>query len=343
MTPGIEQDSGLQTQRTTSPCESFVIGIDLGGTSVKLGLLRDDRLVARDQVSTGECESPADAFRHARSFAVESLRNCDASLDDLRAVGLAMAGVIDEATATLMETANLHSWHGIGFLNELAGVFKKPVAVINDANAAALGESVYGTHRTGSLTLLTLGTGVGGGIIVGGRPVNGSHGCGGEIGHVTLDHGDQARMCGCGRPGHLEAYVGAAGIVQTAIELTRQGDLSTDLTSETLTPHTIAEAAEVGDPVAIETIRRTGIHLGRAIAMLAHIADPDVVLLGGAVSFGGHRTEAGRCFLKTVQDETIRSSLVQIGSKLKIDFATLGNDAGMLGAAHQARLVGQTV
>lgn len=316
------------------------MGIDLGGTSVKLGLLRGDELIAREQISTANCEEPSDAFRQAREFATAMLREHGASFEDLESVGLAMAGVIDEATATLMETANLHSWHGIGFHQELARVFEKPVAVINDANAAALGESSFGQHRTDSLSFLTLGTGIGGGIIVGGRPINGSHGCGGEIGHVTIDHAADARLCGCGRIGHLEAYAGAAGIVQTALELIDAGQASTHLGQiESLTPALIAQAAEVGDQVAIETVKRTAVHLGRAIAMLTHIADPSVVLLGGAVTFGGHQTETGKTFLKTIHDEAVRLSLVQTGSTLKIDFATLGNDAGMLGAARHARQI----
>lgn len=320
------------------------MGIDLGGTSVKMGLLRHGKLIARSQISTGQCEAPADAFRQAKQFAIDALKSCDATLEHLHSVGLAMAGVIDEQTATLMETANLHSWHGIGFHGELAKVFEKPVAVINDANAAALGESMFGKHRSESLTLLTLGTGVGGGIIVGGRPVNGSHGCGGEIGHVTIDHSEDARMCGCGRPGHLEAYVGAAGIVQTATELLRSSrDPSPMADADPLTPHKIALAAEQGDPIAIETIRQTGVHLGRAIAMLLHISDPDVVLLGGAVTFGGQTNSGGRLFLETIRNEAVRLSLVQTGSALKIDYAMLGNDAGMLGAAHHARILSEAV
>lgn len=320
--------------------KSFVMGIDLGGTSVKLGLLHGDDLFARGQISTANCDEPSDAFRQAREFAIESLRDYGASFDQLESVGLAMAGVIDEATATLMETANLHSWHGIGFHQELARVFEKPVAVINDANAAALGESSFGEHRTDSLSFLTLGTGIGGGIIVGGRPINGSHGCGGEIGHVTIEHGADARQCGCGRRGHLEAYAGAAGIVQTAIDQLGDADVKSSLRAvESLTPETIADAAEDGDTIAQETVRRTGVYLGRAIAMLAHIADPSVVLLGGAVSFGGNQTQTGRNFLKTIYDEMVRLSLVQTGSTLKIDFASLGNDAGMLGAAWHARQI----
>ncbi|MCA9135350.1 MAG: ROK family protein [Planctomycetales bacterium] len=326
------------SSRPQTRSDSFVMGIDLGGTSIKLGLLRGDELIAREQISTANCNEPSDAFRQAREFATQTLSANGASFDDLEAVGLAMAGVIDEATATLMETANLQSWHGIGFHQELARVFEKPVAVINDANAAALGESSYGEHRTDSLSFLTLGTGIGGGIIVGGRAINGSHGCGGEIGHVTIEHGPDARSCGCGRFGHLEAYAGAAGIVQTATELLDQTDQPSALRDfDTLTPESISIAADNGDEIAIETIRRTAVHLGRAIAMLSHIADPSVVLLGGAVTFGGNQSKTGRAFLKTIHEEAVRLSLVQTGSKLKIDFASLGNDAGMLGAAQHAR------
>lgn len=314
------------------------MGIDLGGTSVKLGLLRGDELIAREQISTANCDEPSDAFRQAREFVTAALIALGASFDDLESVGLAMAGVIDESTATLMETANLHSWHGIGFHHELARVFEKPVAVINDANAAALAESCFGEHRSSSLSFLTLGTGIGGGIIIGGRPINGSNGCGGEIGHVTIEHGPDVRQCGCGRMGHLEAYAGAAGIVRTATEQLESTDQPSTLRElETITPALIASAAENGDPIAIETVRCTAIHLGRAIAMLTHIADPSVVLLGGAVTFGGHQTKTGRDFLKTIHEETVRLSLTQTGSTLKIDFATLGNDAGILGAASHAR------
>ena len=314
------------------------MGIDLGGTSVKLGLLRGHELIARRQVSTSNCDKPSDAFVQAREFAEETLKPYGASLEDLQSVGLAMAGVIDEATATLMETANLRSWHGIGFYQELAKVFRRPVAVINDANAAALGEAIHGQHAADSLAFLTLGTGIGGGIIVAGRAINGSHGCGGEIGHVTIEHGPDVRRCGCGRDGHLEAYAGAGGIVQTAHErLMKTTDPSRLREANSISPQLIAEAAELGDEIAIETVRQTGVYLGRAIAMLAQIADPAVVLLGGAVTFGGQKTNTGRLFLNTIRDETVRLSLVQTGSTLEIDFATLGNDAGMLGAAHHAR------
>ena len=329
--------ANMPHHRPATQRRQFVVGIDLGGTSVKVGLLQDRQLIARCNFSTAECQHPKDVFRQAQAFASEHLSAHQANLDDVHAVGLAMAGVIDDATATLMETANLHDWHGIELLYALGEVFNKPVAVVNDANAAALGEFYYGDHRGDSLTLLTLGTGIGGGIILGGQPLNGNHGCGGEIGHITIDHRPQARMCGCGKPGHLEAYAGAAGIVQTASErlaATDQPSLLREL--DQFSPENIWHAAQQNDAIALQTIEQTAIYLGRAIATLSQIADPAVVLLGGAVTFGGLDCPTGKRFLQWISDEMVKRSLVQSGTKVIIDFATLGNDAGMLGAAQHA-------
>ncbi|MCC9599341.1 ROK family protein [Stieleria sp. JC731] len=331
---------GLLVGNPISDVDPIVLGIDLGGTSVKLGLLRGDDVIARALIRTSDFDRPSDAFDEARRFASGALETAGLTFDHLQAVGLAMAGVIDEATATLMETANLQSWHGIGFYRELQSVFQKPVAVINDANAAALGEAHYGEHRADSLTFLTLGTGVGGGVIVRGRPINGEHGCGGEVGHVTIDYADDARICGCGKPGHLEAYAGAGGIVQTAQQQLANSDQASKLRGiEDLSCEVIADFAEQGDPIARAVVKQTACYLGRAIAILAHVADPDVVLLGGAVTFGGHATDTGREFLMSIRGEMARLSLNQIGSAIEIDFASLGNDAGMLGAARHASLV----
>lgn len=333
------QEASLSSRSVDSTKRKpLCLGIDLGGTSVKFGLLNGDDLIARDQVLTAECDQPADAFRYGKQFLGSVLSQIGATEEDLDSVGLAMAGVIDESLATLKESANLHAWHGISFYRELKGVFNKPVAVINDANAAALGESAFGQQRSSSMALLTLGTGIGGGLIIAGKPVPGSHGCGGEIGHVPIDFSDHPRPCGCGRPGHLEAYCGAAGIVLTAKQqLSTSSETSLLRDVEILTPEAISHAAESGDRISRETIRRTGVYLGRAISVLSQIADPSLVLLGGAINFGGSRAEAGRLFLETIRSESVRLSLVQAGEGLEIDFATLGNDAGLLGAAHHAR------
>ncbi|MCR9208495.1 MAG: ROK family protein [bacterium] len=319
---------------------TWVLGIDLGGTTIKFGLFRGDKLIWRNHIRTDDFESPEAAFQSCRDSVERTLKESSQTLEDLHAIGLAMAGVLDPKAEALAETANLHRWHHLNFRQQLADVFQKPVALLNDADAAALAESAHGLCRANSLVLLTLGTGVGGGVILDGRPIRGANGCGGEIGHATIDFSNHARMCGCGFPGHLEAYAGSAGVIQTANEILEQTDAASALRGmKSLTPLAIANAAADGDAVAIRVIHQTGVVIGRAIAMFSHVVDPDVVLLGGAMTFGGPGTDTGKQFLQSIREECFPRTLVQISSHLKIEFATLGNDAGIVGAAHYSRQV----
>ena len=336
-----EDDSALNLQpplsNSPSPKDRWVVGIDLGGTTIKLGLFCGREIHSRHEIQTSAFPSPHDAFVAARDFVDQTMASLSLSMDHVVAIGLAMAGVLDLQGASLQETANLKRWHGIDFRNELSQAFAKPVAVLNDANAAALAESVYGMHAGDSLTLLTLGTGIGAGVILDGKPLDGNHHCGGEIGHATIEFGPQVRACGCGRPGHLEAYAGAAGVVQTCRErLDRSNETSSLRSLDDLTPRCITAAASQGDVIALAVIDQTAIYLGRAIAMLAHVVDPPVVLLGGAMNFGGRSTATGDRFLQAICGEVKRLSLTQVGDHLQIDFATLQNDAGVFGASRFA-------
>ncbi|MCC9658655.1 ROK family protein [Rhodopirellula halodulae] len=330
---------GKSHERATEQLrQRWVLGIDLGGTTIKFGLFHGDHLIWRNHIRTEEFDSLESAFEACRQSVEETLRTSSKELTDLSAIGLAMAGVLDPKEEALAETANLHRWHHLNFRQQLTNVFEKPVAVLNDADAAALAESVHGLCRAESLVLLTLGTGVGGGVIVNGRPLRGANGCGGEIGHATIQFDQDARLCGCGFPGHLEAYAGSAGVVQTANELMQSSRDESSLNSaKRLTPLAIANAAALGDRVATQTIDQTAIYIGRAISMLAHVLDPEVVLLGGAMNFGGPGTDIGKRFIEGVRVECLPRSLTQISRNLQIEFATLGNDAGIVGAAHFAQ------
>ncbi len=186
------------------------------------------------------------------------------------------------------------------------------------------------------MVFITIGTGVGGGIVIDGEPIKGAHGCAGEIGHMPVDVSESARACGCGRYGHVETYCGAAGIVQTASELLSATDKPSLLREIGLSPLAIKHAADQGDEVALETVRVTARYLGQAISLLAHVVDPDVVLLGGAINFGGNETRTGKWFLEAIRQECELRSLVQVGTQIEIDFAKLGSDAGMFGAAQFA-------
>jgi glucokinase len=302
---------------------------------MKLGLFSGEQLIAQHAIDTCTFDAPKDAFLSAQSFASEQLMLLDHGKLKLSGVGLAMAGVIDSTNGVLTETANLQRWHRRDFLNVLKQVFDCHTYVINDATAAAVGEASQIAQIAGSLALVTLGTGVGSGIVINGQPWNGAHQCGGEIGHAPIEFGANARMCGCGKPGHVEAYCGAAGIVQTALELmARFPEKSSPLRDKkTISPLDIYEAAEIDDWVARQTIDWTGFYIGRALSLLAHTIDPAIILIGGAINFGGKGSAIGRRFLDNIRSEFARVSLHQLETQTVIEFASLGNRAGLFGAA----------
>ncbi len=218
-----------------------------------------------------------------------------------------------------------------------------PVTFENDANAAAYGEFWVGSGREfPSMVLLTLGTGIGCGIIIGDMVIQGAHSHGGEAGHVIIDSRDDARMCGCGWRGHLEAYASATAVVKRCEELLDAGratSLAKRLAAgEELTPKLIAEEAEAGDELSLEIVLETARYLGIGTVNVMHVVDPDVVLLGGAMTFGGAERALGRRFLDRVRQEVRRLARPIPAAKTVIDFATLGGDAGFIGAAGVARL-----
>jgi glucokinase len=260
--------------------------------------------------------------------------------DCLIAAGMAVPGVLDTNVSELREVVNLPGWLGVPLLDHLQNTTRLPSNVINDANAAAYAEHSLRDLGTQSLALVTLGTGIGAGVVFGGRPHGGDHGCAGELGHIAVDFGPQALVCTCGSRGHLESYAGAAGVVarlRRAIQQHPDSALPECLQSDSLTPRQIASAAEQGHAISIQVIDETAQYIGRAIGMIGQVADPAVVLLGGAMTFGGNETQTGQRFLRCVRESVSATTLVQVGGNLNIEFATLGNTAGMLGAAMAAK------
>lgn len=255
-----------------------------------------------------------------------------------------MPGILDDREGVLREVSNLPQWAGFGLRDELAGLVGSPVVVVNDANAAAFGEHSQRCLERESLALVTLGTGIGCGVVLGGQPFVGDSGCGGELGHVTIDYGPDARLCGCGRRGHLESYAGATGVIATARALIEEIPASRrrpwmdvkSLTPECIATHAEADA-EAGDDLCWAVVHRTARWLGAGISILCQTLNPSFVLLGGAMTFGGETSRTGRRFLQLVKDTVREHSLEQVSETVVIEFAVLGNDAGLLGAAELAR------
>ena len=234
-------------------------------------------------------------------------------------------------------------WYHFPIRDAVSQACELPVSFINDANAASFGEFWVGTGaKVNSLILLTLGTGVGGGIIVDGHLISGVNSFGSECGHVIVDSHPDARLCvwGGGR-GQLEAYASASAVARAAEEGLRDGAVSSLgkllMNGKAITARRVFEAAEIGDQFALSVIDEAAYYLGIGVTTLVHTIDPGLVVLGGAMNFGGNKSPIGRRFLDKIRAVFAERTFPNVLAGTRIDFATLGGDAGYIGAAGFAR------
>ena len=320
------------------------LGFDVGGTSIKLGVVDEQgRPIASTKVATEEERGPRDAVKRARAATDEMLTRVGLTIGDLAGVGLCVPGTMDIPRGMFLEPHNLPHWHYFQIRDEVSQAFGLPTAFANDANAAAYGEFWGGSGRQyHSIVMLTLGTGLGGGIIIGDLSVDGENSHGSECGHIIIDTSPTARMCGCGQPGHLEAYCSATALVERTQELMASGRTTSlvERMSETseLTALMIAEEADRGDSLAYQVIMELATWLGLGIVTMMHMIDPGAVILGGAMNFGGPDDPVGRRFIEQVRSVVRKHAFPIPAQKTTIDFAHLGSDAGYIGAAGIARL-----
>ncbi|MDA0658502.1 MAG: ROK family protein [Planctomycetota bacterium] len=319
------------------------VGVDVGGTSIKIGLV-DSRgqTQGKRSIDTQEERGPESAMAQAALVAQEIVSAAGHTWSAVRAIGLAAPGSMDIPGGLLLQPHNLPHWWDFPLRDELAHCSGKPVAFENDANAAAFGEFWVGTgEKFSSLVMFTLGTGLGCGIIVNELLVDGEHSHGAECGHIIIDYNESARRCGCGQLGHLEAYVSAKAVVERTREALQAGAASPLRLAiergETLTPRMVAEYAAQGDPLSQQIVLETGRYLGVGVVNLLHTIDPAVVVLGGAMTFGGAASALGNQFLQRVREEVRARAFPTLVQRSRIEFASLGSDAGYIGAAGVAR------
>ena len=311
---------------------TLACGIDVGGTKILGGVVDLDGAIVEEL----RVESPAtdaEAIEKAIEEPVTELR----SRHDIAAVGVGAAGYIDKARAVVMFAPNI-AWRDVNLKADMEERLDLPVVVENDANAAAWGEFTYGAgHDVDDLLLVTVGTGVGGGVVLDGELYRGAFGVGAEIGHMRVV--PDGILCGCGNRGCFEQYASGSALVREARAVTRAGSLlARDLLDraggdvEAITGPLITEAARAGDPFATEQLASVGRWLGEGIASLTAVLDPAVVVIGGGVS------EAGDMLLGPVR-AAFASQLTGRGHRpsLEIRKARLGNRAGLIGAADLAR------
>ncbi len=320
-------------------------GVDVGGTGIKIGLV-DDRgqTLAYEKLPTRESEGPTAAMQRVAAVIHDFVERLGLAGGQVLAVGLGAPGPMDLHSGVLVAPPQLPTWWGFNLRDALAELTRLPVVFINDANAAAYGEFWLGTGEAGSsMVLLTLGTGVGGGIIVEGELVNGVNSFGSECGHIVVDPSPTAQLCawGGGR-GQLEAYASASGVVMRTRQRLTEGASSSlggllGGGDAELTSLKIYQAALSGDALALEIIDQTARWIGIGVTTLVHTLDPGVVVLGGAMDFGGSASPLGRRFLEAIRDEFKQRTFANVYQGTKIEFASLGADAGYLGAAGYAR------
>ena len=320
----------------------FFAGVDVGGTTIKIGLVDDNgSTLAKSWIATQEQRGVPDAVERIRESLQQLALSVDLTLSDIVAIGLGTPGTMDIPGGLILEPPNLPAWRHFPIRDALSQACGKPVTYANDAGAAAYGEFWVGSGRAyESICLFTLGTGVGGGVILDELSLDGAHSHGAEFGHIVIDTTPQARICSCGKAGHLDAYASATAVVAAAIERLDAGVPSSlrSIDRQALTALSVASAAEDGDTLALELIDDVAARLGLGIATVTHVIDPAAVILGGAMNFGGASKELGRRFLERIAAEFRRLTFPVQAAHTVIDFATLGGDAGYIGAAGLARL-----
>lgn len=330
--------------QATSP---FYIGVDVGGTNIKIGLVDDlGHTLGFTSIATKNETGPEDALQRVTAAIDLMLAELGLTRQDVASIGLGTPGTMDIPAGMILEPVNFPGWRHFPLRDRLSELCQLRVAFANDAAAAAFGEYWIGSgKRFHSIVLLTLGTGIGGGIIIGDRSIDGENSHGSECGHIIIDSSETARVCSCGQRGHLEAYVSAVGLVKRAEEALqdgRQSSLQSCLDAgQPLTSLQIAQQAEAGDELSLELVLKTAFYLGIGIVTLTYTIDPGAVILGGAMTFGGDQSELGIRFIQRVREVVLPRIFPVPAERLTIEFASLGSAAGYLGAAGIARAAQQ--
>ncbi len=318
--------------RNSSP---YFLGIDLGGTNIKSGVVDDDGCALSSvSLKTEADRGPEVGLDNLVAAGNRAVQKSGLGWERISAVGLGSPGTMDLRAGMLLEPPNLPGWDNLPIRKLLADRLKKPVVLQNDGNAAAYGEYWAGAGKgTHSLVMFTLGTGIGGGIVVGGQIIEGRHSHGGECGHIVIvaDHG---RRCSCGAFGHLEGYASATAVVHRAREAltgSKEPSRLREIDPRELSSRAVAEAAAAGDPLAVGLLHETAHYLAVGAVTLMHTIDPDLIL------FGGGMIAAGDAFLEDIRSRIRAMAFPVPAERTRVEYARLGSEAGFIGAAGCAR------
>jgi glucokinase len=304
----------------------YLFGVDIGGTTVKIGLVsyETNKLLDKFEIVTST-KNNGDAILPDVVAAIKNYCN-EKQIDykDIKGIGLGVPGAVSNGVVNKCINLGWGVKNVVKDFKELLG-FETIVECDNDANCAALGEMLCGDDSTyHSAIMLTLGTGVGGGIILNGKPISGFTGAAGELGHMHVDAKYNFK-CNCGLTGCLETVASATGVVRVAKEFLKT-EKSVLVNDENLTCKDVFDAAKSGDELALKVVDELGYHIGLATSLLAVTTNPEVFIIGGGVS------RAGQILIESIEKHFQKFAYHAV-KNTKFILASLGNDSGMLGAA----------
>lgn len=307
------------------------VGIDVGGTGIQLGVVdQNGKILVKGGITTRTDLPYQEQIRLMAECVAQTVEKGGFDMGEVKSIGVGVPGIADQKTGVVPFCTNL-GWHDVPFREEFQKHIDKPVLIDNDATVAGLAESVAGVSAgTDSSVFITLGTGVGGGIVIHGKVWSGFHGVGSEIGHMILEL--EGEPCTCGNHGCLERYCSATAIIRMARELMPNHPDSLimslcDGDTSMINAKIVFDAAREGDEIGLRVFRRYVRYLSQAISNIINFLDPEVVVLGGGVS------KAGPFLLDAVREEVPHYVLYKTMPLSRIELAQLGPDAGIIGAA----------
>ena len=310
----------------------FTLSTDLGGTNTKIALVKNEKnIIARRILSTEKYKGKKLLINKIAATINDLLKSNNVKKGKIKAVGIGVAGPVDFKKGLIHRLVNVKGWHNVYLKRILSRKLKLKVYMDNDVNLVTLGEYKYGAGRgTKNMICITLGTGVGGGIILDGNLYRGSGFTAGEVGHIPINV--NGPRCNCGGKACLERYVSNYCIVEEAKKLVRKRPNSkilkfADGKPSKITPKVISEAAHLGDKLAIKIWKETGVYIGVALTGLVNVFNPECIVIGGGVSL------AGDVLFNSIRETVARRAMKEPAQKVKIVPAELGNDAGLIGAS----------
>jgi glucokinase len=306
--------------------KEYVFGVDIGGTTVKLGLFKaGGQLLEKWEIETRKEDEGKHILKDIVETLEKKLEEINISKEKVLGIGIGVPGPVKD-DGIVLRCVNL-GWGIFNIVEEVNKLIKIPVRAGNDANVAALGEMWQGGGKGyKNIVMVTLGTGVGGGIVIDGKIISGSHGAGGEIGHIKVSD-NETEYCGCGNKGCLEQYASATGIVNLANKVLTNTKMKSKLRNfKHLSAKDIFDSAKARDELALTLVNDFSHNLGKTLANISCVIDPEIFVIGGGIS------KNGDALIENI-NRHFKKNVFHSSRNTEFKVAELGNDAGIYGAA----------